>query len=98
MTFEKREELIALYDTYKELLTDKQRQYFEEYYFDDLSISEIAINHDVSRNAVFDQVKRVASNLVEYEDRLKLVKKINKIQDLNINEDILNNILDILKG
>ena len=98
MTFEKREELIALYDTYKELLTDKQRQYFEEYYFDDLSISEIAINHDVSRNAVFDQVKRVASNLVEYEDRLKLVKKINEIQDLNINEDILNNILDILKG
>ncbi|MDE7213906.1 MAG: DNA-binding protein, partial [Anaeroplasmataceae bacterium] len=59
MTFEKREEIISLYDAYGLLLTDKQRDYFESYYFDDLSISEIASNFEVSRNAVFDQIKRV---------------------------------------
>ncbi|MDE5547316.1 MAG: DNA-binding protein, partial [Anaeroplasmataceae bacterium] len=59
MTFEKREEIISLYDTYGVLLTDKQKNYFERYYFDDLSITEIASNFEVSRNAVFDQLKRV---------------------------------------
>ena len=44
----KREEIISLYDLYYNLLTDKQRDYFEEYYFSDLSISEIAINFDIS--------------------------------------------------
>ena len=41
MTIEQREELIELYDVYCNLLTDKQREYFEEYYFDDLSILEV---------------------------------------------------------
>ncbi len=48
MTLEKREEIIRLYDTYGCLLTDKQKNYFEAYYFDDLSISEISTNHEVS--------------------------------------------------
>ena len=54
MTFDKREELISLYDVYGVLLTDKQKSYFEEYYFDDLSFSEIALNHGISRNGVFE--------------------------------------------
>ncbi|MDE7384837.1 MAG: DNA-binding protein, partial [Anaeroplasmataceae bacterium] len=73
MTFEKREEIISLYDTYGVLLTDKQKNYFESYYFDDLSITEIASNFEVSRNAVFDQLKRVNLILMEYEEKLKIV-------------------------
>lgn len=97
MTFEKREELIRLYDIYLNLLTNKQQQYFEEYYFDDLSISEIASNHEISRNAVFDQIKRVILNLEEYETKLKLVDKIAKIEGLSIDSELKNKIIDILK-
>ena len=97
MTFDKREELISLYDTYSSLLTDKQKAYFEEYYFDDLSFSEIASNHNISRNGVFDQIKRVASILSDYEDKLKLVKKCKMIEELNISDDIKTQILDIIK-
>ena len=97
MTFEKREELIRLYDIYLNLLTNKQQQYFEEYYFDDLSISEIASNHEISRNAVFDQIKRVILNLEEYETKLKLVDKIAKIEGLSFDSELKNKIIDILK-
>ena len=41
-----------LYDLYKKLLTDKQQEYFEEYYFNNLSLSEISNDFDISRNAV----------------------------------------------
>lgn len=98
MTIEQREELIELYDIYFELLTDKQRQYFEEYYFDDLSIGEIALNHEVSRNAVHDQLKKVIKNLEEYEAKLGLLKKIKMIEELNINSAIKDDILEIIKG
>ena len=76
MNIENRVELIELYDLYFELLTDKQKQYFEEYYFDDLSIGEIASNHEISRNAVHDQIKKVIKNLEDYESKIGLLKKI----------------------
>ncbi|MDE6656381.1 MAG: DNA-binding protein [Anaeroplasmataceae bacterium] len=97
MTVEKREEIIGLYDTYNLLLTDKQRAYFESYYFDDLSISEIAINFEVSRNAVFDQIKRVTEILKDYEEKLKLMEKISKIENLKIEESLREEIRNILK-
>ena len=98
MTIEQREELIELYDVYYSLLTEKQKEYFEEYYFDDLSISEIAANHDISRNAVHDQLKRVIANLEDYEQKLQLIKKFKAIENLNLEEQIEKKILDILKG
>lgn len=98
MTIEQREELIELYDVYCNLLTDKQREYFEEYYFDDLSISEIALNHEISRNAVHDQLKRVIANLEDYEEKLQLIRKFNDITKLNLEENIEEKIIDILKG
>jgi predicted DNA-binding protein YlxM (UPF0122 family) len=64
--------LIALYDMYQALLTDKQRSYFEQYYFDDLSITEISENQEVSRNAVFDLLKRTVAKLHDYETKLGL--------------------------
>lgn len=74
--------LIALYDIYQALLTDKQRDHFEQYYFDDLSITEISDNLGVSRNAVFDLLKRTVAKLHDYEDRLGLHAASLHQQDL----------------
>ena len=98
MTIEQREELIELYDLYYKLLTNKQREYFEEYYFDDLSIGEIAINHEVSRNAVHDQLKKVIANLEDYEEKLGILKKIKSIIEMDLEEEKIEEILDIIKG
>ncbi|MDE5867574.1 MAG: DNA-binding protein [Anaeroplasmataceae bacterium] len=95
MTLEKREEVINLYDVYQDLLTDKQKSYFEEYYFDDLSIGEIAENHTVSRNAVFDQLKRVIGILKDYEAKLKLVEKTSQIEDMDLPSSAKDKILPI---
>lgn len=97
MTIEKREESMALYDIYRELLTDKQRQYFEDYYFEDLSISEIADNRDVSRNAVFDQIKRVTLILNDYERKLKWLSKTKQISNLVMPQVLKDEIMNILK-
>ena len=55
--------LINLYDYYSELLTEKQREYFEDYYFDNLTLQEISENNDVSRNAVHKQLKETEEKL-----------------------------------
>ena len=71
--FEKKEHLNSLYDVYKDLLTLKQREYFEAYFFDDLSLAEIAENSNVSRNAVFTALKSIEEKLEEYEDKLRVL-------------------------
>ena len=76
------EYLIILYDYYSELFNDKQKKYFEDYYFDNLSLSEIAINDDISRNAVHKGIKSVVNKLYEYEDKLKLYEKDKKIKEI----------------
>ena len=72
---EKVNRMNELYDTYQELLTSKQKVYFELYYQDDLSLSEIAEQFEVSRNAVFDNIKRTGKLLEDYEDKLQLLNK-----------------------
>jgi Uncharacterized protein conserved in bacteria len=71
-----------LYDMYGELLTDTQKKYFEDYYFNNLSYSEMSETYGVSRNAIFKQLKFVTNKLIEYEDKLKLLDKINKISEI----------------
>lgn len=71
-----------LYDYYKELLTDKQRDYYESYNFQDYSLSEISENEGVSRNAVHNQVKIVLERLDFYEEKLHLFENANKIRKL----------------
>ncbi len=92
----KRELIIALYDIYQALLTEKQRQYFEDYYYMDLSISEISENYNISRNGAFDQIKRTVATLFDYEDKLHLHEKYNKILNLKIDEEAKNLISNIL--
>ncbi len=98
MTIEKRESIIELYDMYGSLLTEKQKRYFEDYYFADLSISEIADNYQISRNAVFDQLKRGIQNLEEYEAKLHNIAHCSTIINLEIPIDIKEKILAILRG
>ncbi len=71
-----------LYDYYGCLFTEKQQEYFENYYFEDLSLSEIAENNGVSRNAVHGQIKIVEEKLLFYEEKLKLYEKAQKIRTL----------------
>ena len=71
-----------LYDLYGSLLTDKQKEYFEDYYFSNLSYSEMAENYDVSRNATFKQVHIVVEKLEEYEEKLGLYAKKKKLMEI----------------
>ncbi len=71
-----------LYDLYGKLLTDKQREYFEDYYFNNLSFSELAENYNVSRNAVFKQLKITKEKLLEFDNALKLYEKKKKLVDI----------------
>lgn len=71
-----------LYDLYSGLLTDKQREYYEDYYFNDLSFSEMAENYDVSRNAIFKQIHIVTDKLKEYESVLGLLEKRKKLENI----------------
>ena len=80
--------LCSLYDRYKDLLTDKQQIYFEEYYFNNLSLGEISENLNISRNAVFRQLKTITDKLEYYERLLGLFDKhevllkiINEVSD-----------------
>lgn len=71
-----------LYDLYHKLLTEKQCQYFEDYYFNNLSLSEMAENYQVSRNAIFKQVHIVVDRLKEYESKLQLFYKKEQLEKL----------------
>lgn len=90
--------LTNLYDYYKELLTNKQQNYFEEYYFNNLSLSEISENYNVSRNAIHKQLKEISSKLLEYEEKLKLLNKSKKIKKLieNIDENLKKEIESLI--
>lgn len=77
---EEREYIIILYDYYGGLFTDKQKEYFEEYYFDNLSLAEISENENKSRNAIHKSIKSVISKLYEYEEILGLYKKDKKLK------------------
>lgn len=71
-----------LFDLYGDLLTRKQQLYFKEYYFNNLSYGEISEKYDISRNAIFRQLKLIEEKLVFYEQKLKLYIKKQQISDI----------------
>ncbi len=83
-------EIIILYDIYGSLLTSKQKLYFEDYYFKNLSLSEIGDKYGVSRNAIHKQLKISENKLKEYENVLNINKKENLIKDIIENIDDLS--------
>lgn len=87
-----------LYDYYKNLFTAKQQEYFENYFFDNLSLSEIGENYDVSRNAISKQIKEIKKNLDEYEEKLNLYKNSLEIKKIikNIDEKTRKKIEELI--
>ncbi|MEX5517325.1 putative DNA-binding protein [Bacillus cereus] len=79
---EKTTRMNYLFDFYQSLLTQKQRSYMSLYYLDDLSLGEIAEEFDVSRQAVYDNIKRTEAMLEEYEEKLVLLQKFQERQRL----------------
>lgn len=77
--------MIVLYDYYGELFTDVQRKYFEDYYFNNYTLSEIATNYKVSRNAVYKNINATMEKLLFYEDKLKLWQKKGLLNDILVN-------------
>ena len=76
-----------LYDYYGNLLTSKQQEYFEDYYLNNLTLSEIAENNNISRNAIHKQIKDAESKLEMFEENLKLLEKRKQIEKLIKNLD-----------
>jgi predicted DNA-binding protein YlxM (UPF0122 family) len=75
---EKTNRMNLLYDFYCALLTEKQRMILEYYFHDDYSLSEIAEQLNVSRQAVFEHIKRAEATLEELETKLGLIDKFEK--------------------
>lgn len=92
---EQRDYFIILYDYYSTLFSDKQRIYFEDYYFNNLSLSEISENMVISRNAIHKGIKLMEKKLLFYEDKLSLYKKsvelgkiIEKIDNKKLKDEL----------
>lgn len=89
-----------LYSFYKELLTDKQKEVIESYYLYNLSLSEIGDNLKISRSAVNDALIHAKDNLIEYEQKLKLFEKENKVKEVldkeNISKEVKEKILEVI--
>lgn len=84
-----REKIIKLYDIYKNLLTDKQKQYFEYYYFEDLSLNEIGENLSVTKSLVGKTINTITDKLNEYDEKLglfNLYEAISNIKDKDTRE------------
>ena len=79
---EERDKLIILYDFYSELLTDKQKEFFEDYYFSNLSLGEISENTGLSRNAIHKNIKTVEDKLKFYEEKLELYSKRKLLEEI----------------
>jgi predicted DNA-binding protein YlxM (UPF0122 family) len=74
-------EQALLYDFYGELLTEHQKQIYEDHVLNDLSVSEIAADRGISRQGVHDMMKRCDKILKGYEEKLHLIDKFLKTKE-----------------
>lgn len=74
-------EFSSLLDIYGGLLTEKQRAFLEYYYNDDLSLAEIAENEGITRQGVYDIVKRAKDQLINFEEKLSLNQRFKSVYD-----------------
>ncbi len=79
--FDKIIEISMLYDFYGQLLSEKQRTYFELYHEDNYSLSEIGEEYNISRQGVYDVVKKAERALYDFEKKLGLVQKFLDTQN-----------------
>ena len=78
---EEKLEQAYLYDFYGELLNEHQRQVYEDFVFNDLSLGEIASEEGISRQGVADLIKRCNKKLLDYEAKLHLVEKFLSVKE-----------------
>lgn len=92
VSMEKIVEQGILYDFYGELLTEHQRQIYEDAIFNDMSLSELADAYGISRQGIHDLLKRCDKMLLSYESKLHLVERFDKIKgkirQINETEDM----------
>ena len=72
--------MTMLLDFYGEILTQRQREFFDLYYNEDLSLAEIAENYDISRQGVRDAIVRAEAAMNELEDKTGLLKRFMRMQ------------------
>lgn len=89
--------ITQLFDVYGNLLSNKQRSYIVDYYFNDLSLSEIATKYNISRAAIHYSINEGINELNLYEDKLQFLylqkKRLNiyeKLQDLELKQELIN--------
>lgn len=87
---EKNIKISILCEIYGKMLTEKQYTFIDDYYNNDLSLSEIAENNNITRQAVRDVLKQAENKLFEFEEKLELMKKNEKQENIirKIFEDI----------
>lgn len=77
---EEKVEISILLEIYGKLLTEKQYQFMSDYYNNDLSLSEIAENESITRQAVMRIIQKSKNKLKEYEQKLQIMKKQEEIK------------------
>jgi len=90
MEIEKTNRMNALFECYSTLLTEKQMNYMELYYANDFSLGEIAEEFNVSRQAVYDNIKRTEKILEDYE------RKLHMFSDYIVRSELLDQLNDYL--
>ena len=73
--------MALLYDFYGDMLTDRQKEFYDLYYNEDLSLSEIAENYGISRQGVRDVIVRAEGTLTELEDKTGIIRRFHVMQD-----------------
>ncbi|BFH64007.1 MULTISPECIES: putative DNA-binding protein [Paenibacillus] len=88
---EKTNRINLLFDFYEQLLTEKQQMFLKYYFHDDFSLGEIAAEFEISRQAVYEHIKRAEQVLEQYEDKLGLLRKhAQRVQDLEKLRELVN--------
>ena len=88
-----------LFDFFGELLTDKQREYFHLHYNEDMSLGEIAESEGISRQGVWDIIRRGEESLRRYEEKTGLVARFAaRRETVAVMEERLARLLPLTKG
>lgn len=73
--------MAMLFDFYGDLLTERQKEFYDLYYNEDLSLAEIAENYGISRQGVRDVIVRAEAAMTEIEDKTHLIRRFHRMQE-----------------